>query len=302
MLAVTTRVEIKTRLVRVAGEFGLPMPEFFAHARDALASRASAPLVFLDLGICCRERGLRATVGAWARRHPLAEVILFVPLLDRECETHAMFELAALGVGRVMTVSDLARAEVWHTIRVAHGVALLQREMLEEFRDAVRRAAHPVRAVRIVEEMLTNVHTNAPCCAMAGLSPDRAVSAGARRKAVWSALRREGQMPASWLVLTFRVLWYAKLREQGWDAQRIAAFLGFRTPRLLRMTLKRRFGVCMRELQEVRYAAALRWAVELCTGDHGAETGRARERLPYPPLQTRNKPDPHRNEPAPLLG
>lgn len=300
MLAVTTRVEVKARLTRVASEFGLPTPEFFARARDALVSRHDATLVFLDLGVCCREQGLRAAIEPWARRHPAAEVILFVPLLDRECETHTMFELAALGIGRVLTASDFARAEVWAAIRARHGVAVLRDQILADFRDEVQRGGRSLRAAAVVERILANVPTNAPCCAMAAARHATPASTNsAQRKAVWQELRRAGQMPASWLVLLFRVVWYARLRERGWSAQTIAQMLGYRTPRLLRMTLKRRFGVCMRELHEMQYAAALHWAVELCTADHSASSGRAQERLSCPPFPPGNKPDPARNEPAP---
>ena len=304
MLAVTTRLEVKTRLARVAGDIGLPAPQFFASVRDALAARGDRSLLFLDLGVCCREAGLRRLVGGWVRRHPHAEIILLVPLLDRECETHAMFELAALGVGRVMTASDFARPEVWATVRAAHALALVQQSILDDFRREAGCAGRPVAAAPVVERILANVHLNASCYALARHAAPRwgegsEGSEGARRKALWQELRGAGQMPASWLVLVFRVVWYARLRELGWGARAIATLLGFRTTRLLRMTLKRRFGVCMRELHDVRYEDALRWAVAVCTADHRAESGRARERLPYPPLTRGNKPVPLRNEPAP---
>src|SRR5688572_15723340 len=116
MLAVTRRPEIRARLVRVSADFGLPSPSFHCSVAEALAARRDAALIFLDLSCCCREQGLRHSVERWLKRSPGTELVLFVPLIDRECETHAMFDIAALGAGRVMTASDFMRTEVWLTV------------------------------------------------------------------------------------------------------------------------------------------------------------------------------------------
>lgn len=301
MLAVTRRPEIRARLVRVSADFGLPSPTFHCSVEEALAARGDAALIFLDLSCCCGERGLRHSVERWLRRSPGTELVLFVPLIDRECETHAMFDIAALGVGRVMTASDFMRAEVWLTVQKAQHVAVLQKELLDDFRRAVEATGRPLRAPEIVQRIVVNVPTNAACLRMAAWDGE-AGSAAAQRKALWKQLRTAGQMPASWLVLTFRVLWYAKLREAGLSTSRIATFLGFRTPRHLRMTLKRRFGVCMKELHQVRYDDALAWSAELCTRDQSRVAGRAGAVLDHPPLPVRNKPAPRRDRSAPASG
>lgn len=261
-------------------------------------ARVDSALIFLDLSCCCGEPGLRRSVERWLRRSPATELVLFVPLLDRECETHAMFDIAALGVGRVMTASDFLRTEVWLTVQKAQHVAVLQKQLLDDFARAVEATGHQLRAAAIVQRIVVNIPTNAACIRMAAWDSEPG-STAAQRKALWKELRRAGQMPASWLVLTFRVLWYAKLREAGLSTSGIANFLGFRTPRHLRMTLKRRFGVCMKELHQVRYNDALTWSAELCTRDHSRDAGRAGAVLAHPPLPVRNKPAPRRNRSAP---
>ena len=40
-------------------------------------------------------------------------------------------------------------------------------------------------------------------------------NAAAERKALWRLLRRAGHLPASQLLLVFRVLWYVKLASRG---------------------------------------------------------------------------------------
>jgi hypothetical protein len=96
------------------------------------------------------------------------------------------------------------------------------------------------------------------------------------RKARWKQLRRAGQMPASCLLLIFRVLWYAKLRQIGWPTARVAEFLGFTSPREFRRSIRRRLGLGVRDLRRMCYADALAWAAELVITEHerGSATGR----------------------------
>ena len=261
----------------------MPSPFFFASAHDILASGATAPLLFLDLGSCCDDCRLESIIRQWEEQNPLSEIVFYVPLVDRERETRLVFRLAGLGAGRVMTESDFARPEVWRTLKEAHLLATLREEMRAEFLAAVAATGRRLRAEPIVLQLLSDAPrvTDLNESVSAALR-DYRPNAGAARKAVWSQLRRADQMPASWLLLTFRILWHTKLQEKGWTTGRIAPFMSFRTARDFRRALRRRAGISMSELKSVRYVSALDWAAHVSTGGYTELAGSPVSRMIEP--------------------
>ena len=290
LLAVTTRTVLKDRLSGIAARLELPPPRFFPSVHSVLAARALDPLLFLDLGSCCDDSRLESAIREWEAMNSLSEIVFYVPLIDRERETRRLFGLASLGAGRVMTESDFSRLEVWRTLKEAHTLAELKNEIREEFLAAVGATGRRLRAEPIVLQLLSDAPkvtdlNETIAAALRNYRPNTE----ATRKAVWTQLRRADQMPASWLLLTFRILWHTKLQERGWNTGRIAPFMSFRTARDFRRALRRRAGISMSELKKVGYAAALEWAARVSTGGYGELAGSPVSRM-IQPLLTRETP------------
>jgi hypothetical protein len=287
MLAVTKRPIIKERLRHIAADLGLPTPAFFGTAADVLESGASAPLLFLDLATCADDPHLEVAVRTWEMYHPRNEIIVFVPLIDREREIKTMFRLALLGAARVMTANDFVRREVWCTVRQAHAHLALQEEIRREFSDAVAATGRRLRAEPIVLQILAHASNRADPRARS-MTEDhcRDQTADTRRKALWKRLHDAGQMPASWLLLVFRLLWHTKLYEKGWSSSEIAKFMGFDSPRQFRLMLRRRFNLGMRELNRRPYTATLKWAATICTADYHELASTSVRDLLLPLLET----------------
>ena len=286
MLAVTTRAALKDRLTGIAARLELPSPRFFASAQAVLAAGARDPLLFIDLGSCCGDFGLERTLREWEAINSLSEIVFFVPLIDRERETRLMFRLAALGSGRVMTESDFSRLEVWRTLKEAHTLAGLKEEIHEEFLAAVAATGRRLRAEPLVLQLLSDAPKVTDLNeTMAAALKNYRPNSDAARKAVWTQLRRADQMPASWLLLTFRILWHTKLQEKGWNTGRIAPFMSFRSARDFRRALRRRAGISMSELKKVRYSRALEWAARVSTGGYAELAGSPVSRMIEPLLE-----------------
>ncbi|HEX2778175.1 MAG TPA: hypothetical protein VHM30_01675 [Gemmatimonadaceae bacterium] len=192
-------------------------------------------------------------------------MLLYVPLVDREAEMHAMFDLASLGAAHVMTASDVDRREVWATVLARQAQGPLQDEIRADFAQAVGALARPLPAAPLVLALLTetpsvtDVHAT---MAKALGHPDP--KSEAARRCVWKRLRRAGQMPASRLLVLFRLLWYARLAAAGWVPGAIASFLGFRSPRQLRLTFRRRLELPIRQLHALTYDDLVRWTARAC--------------------------------------
>lgn len=262
------------RLIRITAQVDLPDPRVFPSADALLAARAQDPLLFLDLGSCCHDFRLEWRIREWRAENPLSEIVFYVPLIDRERETRLMFSLAAIGAGRVMTESDFSRPEVWRTVKEARSLAALKEEIKEEFLAAVGRTGRKLRAEPIVLQLLSDAPkvtdlNETIAAALRNYRPNT----DAARKAVWTQLRRADQMPASWLLLTFRILWHTKLQEKGWNTARIAPFMSFRSARDFRRALRRRAGISMSKLKAVPYATALEWAARVSTGGYAELAG-----------------------------
>jgi hypothetical protein len=199
---------------------------------------------------------------------------------DTELDTTLTLLRAAGDAGlRVMTTSDLYRDEVWQTVAALRASAVLERELRAELLAAVARTGRPMRAASEVLDLLAVAPRHAMATARvaalrASLPVAATQTAGVRaadqheRKVRWKQLRRAGQMPASCLLLIFRVLWYVKLRQIGWPTARVAEFLGFTSPREFRRSIRRRLGLGVRDLRRVGYADALAWAAELVVAEH----------------------------------
>lgn len=263
MIAVTTQQGARERLRHVASTLGFPAPTFYARASELPVGAVPDTVLLLDLGCCAREPMLRSRIAGWAAAHPRASLILFVPLLDRDAEMHAMFDLTSLGATQVMTVSDFARIEVWRNIVTRQLLATRQAEIRRDFLERVAGRPIPAEAIvlHLLEQapMISDVHS-----AAAAAMRYSGGQADAVRLAVWRELRRAGQLSATRLLLVFQLLWYRRLADLGWRPGTIAAFLGFRSARQLRLTLKRRLGVSMQEIKATTYAEALDWAVASC--------------------------------------
>ena len=301
MLAVTTRLPVRVRLEGICTQLGLPAPIFVGLLEEALESGVDRPVLFLDLGSCCKDRELGCLVQTWEAFRPGSEVVLFTPLLDREAELRAAVSLvkSARSVEvRVMTTSDFYRDEAWQSLAAARERAALEAELRRELMEAIRCTGRPLRAEPLVLELLHEAPRYAGMGAIAATPLDEVrVRADAERKRRWKLLRRSGQLPASWLLLVFRLVWYMKLRQEGWSPQRIAAFMGFPSPRHLRLTVRRRFGIRVEELKHVRYEDSLTWAATLLTTSHLRLAGLTVQALITPlltPPYTAERPQPPR--------
>jgi hypothetical protein len=290
MLVVTTRTAVRERLGAVSTRLGLPSPTFVGRVEEALESGIDSPVLLLDLGSCCKDESLEHVLRTWEAYRPGGEVVVFTPLIDREAELKAAVTLVRvlrLAETRVMTASDFYRDEVWRNLGELGQRSALESELRRELVAAVQELGRRIRAEPVVLQILHDAPRYADISAAASTALGRVrVRADTQRKALWKLLRRSGQMPASWLLLVFRVLWYVKLREKGWSTDQIAHFLSFPSARHLRMTLRRRFGVGVGELKRVRYDDVLRWAATLVTSEH-ADLARQSVRALVEPLLAR---------------
>ncbi|HEX2778167.1 MAG TPA: hypothetical protein VHM30_01635 [Gemmatimonadaceae bacterium] len=271
MIAVTTQQSARERLRHVALVLGFPSPGFFRQTADLPPREAGASILFVDLGSCAHEAHLRANLSAWLARNQAMSLVLYVPLLDRDAEMHAMFDLASLSGAQVMTASDFARLEVWHNLVSRQLLAARQAEIRADFLERVAALGLTIPAERIVLHLLieTPAVTDVHAAAAAAMGHVRGRGETVR-VAVWRELRRAGQLSATRLLLVFQLLWYRRLADLGWSSGAIASFLGFRSARELRLTLKRRLGLSMHQIRATPYQEALAWAVASCS--EGAAT------------------------------
>lgn len=271
MIAITSDNCVKDRLRGVTSTLGLPMPDYRCRVGALPPGAVPDSVLFLDLGSTCREPHLFLAVRGWLASHPTVTLIVFVPLLDRDAEMHAMFELASIPGTQVMTASDFARPAVWHNIVTRRTLAAHQAELRQDFLEAVARIGRPLRAECIVLRLLADAPTITDVHEAAASALARPNTLGeSLRVSVWRQLRAEGQLSASRLLVVSQLVWYCRLAGLDWSSGMIAAFLGFRSPRELRLTLKRRLGVRVEVIRRVAYRDAVRWAAELCTSAQSA--------------------------------
>ena len=271
IIALVTRPAVRVRLAAVSAELGLPKPWFITHLGEALESGVDRGSLFVDLADCSTEPDLLRVFPAWDAFRPGTEIILFAPLLDRAPELQAIASISQSVRScevRVITGADLYDDAVWHNLAELRVHAELEAEFRTEFLNAIRHTGRALRAEPAFLILLHDTRRSATNSNKIG-SPNAAASnAETERKALWKFLTRSGQMPASWLVLVFRVLWYTKLRERRWSPSRIANFLGFSSSRQFRLTIKRRLGIGLEQLKAVPHSDALDWAVTLVTRSH----------------------------------
>jgi AraC-like DNA-binding protein len=262
LAAVSGRPTIRLRLAALSAELGFPPPLFFREAVELLEYGANRVILFLDLATCVVDPDLVSLVGAWDALRPGSTVVAFTPLVSRDRELEVVIALSRV-LHRcrlhVMTASDFHRPEVWRNLRAEQDRAVLVAELRTDFLAAVRRRGRSLPAELIVLQVL---HEAARAPAYAAADEQDGETA---RKAVWRSLRTAGQLPVSWMLLVFRAVWYAKLHDRSWTTAEIAQFLGFTSPRPLRLTFRRRFGVTLASLNGASYGDALEWAAEQVT-------------------------------------
>ena len=272
MLIVTTRPLVRERLRSLAVDVGLSRPVFVDRLEQVLEESVTTPLLFIDLGSCATDEHLEPILRTWDAYRPGTVVLVLVPLLQRDIELQATVRLArCLGSAevRVMTASDFHRAEVWRSVQERCQFSALHDGLREEFIGAVRAIGRVIPAEPIVIKALSEaLEGRAVSPHLAGPVETREQRDEARRKALWRLLRKAGQMPPSHLQLVFQLLWYVKLKSLGWSAGRIAALMGFREPRELRMVMKRRLGIGMATMNRICFADALTWAAVVSTLDY----------------------------------
>jgi AraC-like DNA-binding protein len=270
MLVVSTRPAVRERLKAVSAVLNLSAPKFIARIEDALGE--DSPLLILDLGSCCKDTELLPMIRIWETYRPGSELVLFTPLIDREAEltvaVSVVRETRFIDT-RVMTTSDFYRDEVWRNLRDINARAALEVDLRAELVEAVSKLGTGVRAEALVIRLL-----HSTVCLPESHSPRRTEIGGARvimeaeRKRIWKRLRASRQLPASWLLAIFRLLWYTKLHERGWPTSRIAQHLGYPSARHFRVMMRRRLGLSIEQLNCVRYADAVRWAAGLLVAEH----------------------------------
>ena len=274
ILAVTTRPAVRARVQAASTGLSLPAPVFVDDVTDALELGIDRAVLLLDLGSCCRHHELVTLIRVWAAFHPSSEIVVFTPLIDREAELQAVVSLVAglrTEVVRVLSASDFFRDESWRNLWRMRERAGLQAGIRVDFLAAVRATGRPLTGATAVLRLLADAAAGPRTTARDDAFDASAAVVRSRereRKNAWQQLRRVGQLPPSWLLLVFRVLWYAKLREDGWSSPRIASFLGFSSPRHFRLNVSRRLGIGLRSLRQVSYQSALAWAAKLLTTPH----------------------------------
>lgn len=271
-LAVTARPAVRARVEAASEMLSLPAPVFVDDIMEALERGIDRAVLLLDLGSCCRQEELVTLLRVWAAFHPSSEIVVFTPLVDREAELHVAVSLVAglrSAVVRVLSASDFFRDESWRNLWVMRERAALQAEIRADLLATI--GGRPLAAATAVLGLLADAAAGASegaCDDAFVRSADVARVRVRQRKNVWQQLRRSGQLPPSWLLLVFRVLWYAKLREDGWSAPRIASFLGFTSPRHFRLNVSRRLGIGLRSLRTFSYGSVLAWAAKILTTPH----------------------------------
>lgn len=273
ILALTIRAPVRERIVAISLQLNLRRPAFVDRVGGVTSAGPHHAVLLLDLGSCAESDGLELLAQSWAAANLGTELVVLLPLINRDFELQTAMGLVAAARNaptRVMTSSDFERDEVWHNLRVSSERSVLSAELRSEFLAAV--GVRTIRARPVVLGILdgATATTGMQATARAAMPTARA-KADTPRKTMWRVLHASGQMPASWLLVIFRVLWYTKLNEKGWSAGRISDFLGFPSPRHLRLTVKRRSGVSMEQLKIVRNADALAWAAALVTSDHATQ-------------------------------
>jgi hypothetical protein len=162
----------------------------------------------------------------------------------------------------VIDTGDATRVSAEHMVRAA----ALAAEIVDEFRGAVSSTGRTLAAEPLVLRLLAEapfiLDVNAAAARVVGCE---ARGYDAKRKTVWRVLDTEGQLPPSRLLLVLRLLWFAKLHQLRWPPSEISAFLGYSAPRLFRVSIRRRCGLTMHELNAVRYERTLAWAASVCT-------------------------------------
>jgi len=282
LVAVTRRLAVRFRIAAASAELGLPPPVFCERVDDVSTDGSDIGVVILDLGCCCTDTGLPRLVRQWMCRRPGSDLVLLAPLLDRDSELDTVLALLrAAGDARlrIITASEFYRDGISRTLAALRVRAVLERELRAEFLAAVARTGRSMRAAGDVLDLLTMAPRHAAIDAhveallmtarvSAARMLDARVARERRRKARWKQLRRAGQMPPSCLLLVFRVLWFTKLRQSGWPTARVAELLDFASPREFARAIRRRMGIGVRALQQVRYADALEWAAQLVVAEH----------------------------------
>ncbi|MDQ3949719.1 MAG: hypothetical protein M3282_05185, partial [Gemmatimonadota bacterium] len=199
-------------------------------------------------------------------------LVLFTPLIDREVELRAAVSVVRetrFIDTRVMTMSDFYRDEVWRNLRDIDARAALGVDLQTELLEAASQLGRRIRAEALVIRLLytTPCQPDSPAPWGTGVFGAR-LNAEGERKAIWKRLRASRQLPASWLLAIFRLLWYAKLHERGWPTPRIAQHLGYPSARRFRVMLKRRLGLSVQQLKRIRYIDAVHWAAGLLVAEH----------------------------------
>jgi hypothetical protein len=165
----------------------------------------------------------------------------------------------------VIDCGDATRVAAEPMVRTA----ALAAEIVEEFRRAVSSTGRTLAAESLVLRLLAEapfiLDVNAAAARVVGCE---ARGYDAKRKTVWRVLDTEGQLPPSRLLLVLRLLWFGKLHQMSWPATEISAFLGYSSPRLFRVSIRRRCGLTMHDLNAVRYERVLAWAASVCTMIH----------------------------------
>jgi hypothetical protein len=238
---------------------------FIATAPEALASDIRGPVFFLDLGPQTADTEITRFAQEWIEHHPGAAVVLFAPIADVDGGSRPLSPASPLGWCRILPGGRAADDKVWEGAREMRERAALTWEVVTDFHQATTRWGHVLPALPLVLRLLAETPTLLDVYTAAAKALGHGLAApAARRKAVWRCLYKEGQLPASRLVLVFRLLWYVKLRSFGWQPRQLAEFLGFSSARQLRLSLARRSNVTMRVLRALSYDRTLRWAVETC--------------------------------------
>ena len=162
----------------------------------------------------------------------------------------------------VVDCGDASMVSAEHMVRSA----ALSAEIVLEFRAAVESTGRSIPAEALVLRLLAEapfiLDVNAAAARFVGCENG---GYHAKRKSVWRVLDTEGQMPPSRLLLVLRLLWFAKLRHLRWRPVSISTFRGYNSPRLFRVSIRRRCRLTMRELNAVPYERALGWAASVCT-------------------------------------
>lgn len=190
--------------------------------------------------------------------HP-STIMVLLSAKDRASVTVAGV-VGAAGFDFVIAYEDMLKPDVWFGLLRAYSGNLLQHQVRADFQEAVKESAVVVPARDYVELVLERApwHTDVRSLVTGLTHAGSTISVDRLTK----VLARQRQLPPRALLFTFRMVFYARLRQEKWNKAKIANFLTHPDTRALNRCINRTYGVSAADLDAVPYQDTITWAVD----------------------------------------